>query len=36
MIYIAYAEVNPPTTLGAETPGMYLLFIESVSKDINI
>lgn len=36
MIYIASADVRPPTTLGAETPGMNLLFIESVSKETKI
>lgn len=36
VISTASAELKPPTTLGAETPGMNLLFILSVSKDTNI
>lgn len=32
----AYSEVSPPTTLGAETPGIHLLLMESVSKDTKI
>jgi len=32
----AYSDVKPPTTLGAETPGIHLLFIESTSKETKI
>lgn len=36
MIYKASSLVSPPMTLGAETPGIHLLLIESTSKDMKM
>ena len=36
MIYIASSLLSPPKTLGAETPGIHLQFMESTSNEINI
>jgi hypothetical protein len=35
-IYRAYSDVKPPTTLGADTPGIHLLLIESTSNETKI